>query len=96
VLVRILQRPRYVERDPEGDFHWELGHPGEAVAETLPLHIGHREPELPGRLPGVVHRQDIRVLEPGRQLDLALAQLRPADWLDTPGKVLHVETGSLD
>ncbi len=47
----------------------------EPVAETLALDVRHGEPELARGLARVVDRQDVRVLQPGGELDLALEAL---------------------
>ena len=63
-------------RDPERLDEGELAVAAETVAEALPFHIGHREPEVAPDLSRVEHGQNVRMLQPGRELDLALESLR--------------------
>lgn len=49
----------------------QLALPVEPGAETLALHIEHREPDLAGRFAGVVDREDVGVLEPSGEVGLA-------------------------
>ena len=53
----------------------ELPLPAEPVAERLALDERHGEPELAGRFARVVDGQDVGVLQPGGELDLALEAL---------------------
>ena len=75
MVVGVLQGPGRVRGDPERDLHGELRLAPESVAETLPFDEGHGEPELPGSVPGVVHREDMGMLEAGDRFDLALEAL---------------------
>ena len=71
VPVGVVQRLRHLAREPDGVLDRELHFAPQPVAEALALDVGHRVPELPVRLAGVVNREDVRVLEPGRRSDLA-------------------------
>jgi hypothetical protein len=42
---------------------------------VIALDKGHREPELACRLARIVNREDVRMLQPGGELDLALEPL---------------------
>ena len=63
-------------RDPERVRHGELGLPAEPVAQALAPDEGHGEPEQGrrpghGQLAGIEHREDVGMLEPGGEVDLA-------------------------
>ena len=76
VLVGVLQRSAASRGDPERVVHRQLrARAGAGRAATLALDEGHGEPELAGRVAGVVHGEDVRVLEAGGGLDLALEAL---------------------
>src|SRR5439155_17435790 len=77
VTVRVLERPRGLGRDAQGLVHRKLLLPPEPVTERLALDERHREPELASGLARVVDGEDVRVLEPGGELDLALEALGP-------------------
>ncbi len=63
-------------RDPERLDEGKLAVAAETLAEALPFHIGHREPEVAPDLSRIEYRQNVRMLQPGRELDLALESLR--------------------
>ena len=75
VPVRVLERPGGLGGDPKRRVHRQLPLPPEPVAERLALDERHGEPELAGGLARVVDREDVRVLQPGGELDLALEAL---------------------
>ena len=75
VLVGVVERARGLGGDPERVVHRELALAAEPVAEALALDERHGEPEAAGGLAGVVDGQDVRVLEPGGEVDLALEAL---------------------
>jgi hypothetical protein len=75
VPVGIVERRRGFPGNPERVVHRELTLAPEPVAERLALDERHGEPEAPRGLAGVVDAQDVRVLEPGGELDLALEAL---------------------
>jgi hypothetical protein len=77
VLVSVVQRLRRLPRDPKRILERQLPVAPEPVAQALALDEGHGEPELPGGGAGIVHGQDVRVLEAGREADLALKPLGP-------------------
>ena len=74
--MRVIQGPGHFGRDPERLLHWELLLTHEPLPKRLALDKRHGEPELARRLPRVVNRKDVRVLQPGRKLDLSLEPLR--------------------
>ena len=78
--VGVLERLRRLARDPDGVVDRELPLTAEPVAERFALHERHREPEPRAAghrgLAGVEHRQDVGMLEPRDELDLALEPLR--------------------
>ena len=75
VSVGVLERPGRLGGDPERRVHRELPLAPQPVAERLALDVRHGEPELAGGLARVVDREDVRVLQPGGELDLALEAL---------------------
>ncbi len=76
VAVRVGQRSRHLRRDAHGVLEPQLLFPVQAVAERFPLHVGHHVVEkAPGRA-GVVQRENVRMLQPSRDLDLAQKPLR--------------------
>ena len=75
VPVGVLERPGGLGGDPERLVHRQLPLPPEPVAERLALDERHGEPELAGGLARVVDGEDVRVLQPGGELDLALEAL---------------------
>ena len=75
--VGVVERSRHLARRSERRPRPGAGARAEPVAQALALDERHRVPELPGRLARVVHRQDVRVLEPGGVLDLAQEALGP-------------------
>ena len=60
-----------LDQDADRLVHGELALAGQAVAQALPLHVGHHVIEEALGLAGVEQRQDVRVLEPGGDADLA-------------------------
>jgi len=76
LLVRVIERARRLARDAKRVFDGQLVIPMQPVAQALPLDEGHGEPELAGDFAGVKHGQDVGMLKPGRDLDLAVEALR--------------------
>ena len=76
VPVRVLEGFRRLLRDADGHVHRELLLAVEPVAQRFPLDERHREPEPVGGLTAVVHREDVGVLQPGGEADLALEPFR--------------------
>jgi hypothetical protein len=72
MVVGVLQSPGSVGGNPECHIYGQQGLAPQPVTEALPIYEGHREPHLLGSSSGVVHGKDIRVLEAGDSLDLAL------------------------
>jgi hypothetical protein len=75
VVVRVLQRPGGVRRDPERIFQGQLRLASEPIAEALPFDERPGEPEVPCGIPGVVDGQDVRVLKAADHLYFALKPL---------------------
>ena len=76
MLVRVVERAGGLAGDAERVVHWELALAAEPVPERLALDERHGEPERGAAAsPGVVDRQDVGMLEPGGELDLALEAL---------------------
>ena len=71
VPVRVVQRARRLMGDPYGVVEGKLVLALEPVSKGLPFDVRHGKPEEPGRLAGVMDREDMRVLEAGGELDLA-------------------------
>jgi len=70
LLVRRVERLGHIGRDPHGLVHRKLLLTLQPVPQRLALDVGHDVEEEPVRLPRVVQRQDVRVLEVGGGLDL--------------------------
>ena len=76
LLVGVVERTCDLADDPRYILHRHLPLVAEPVAQRLPLHVRHREPELAvGRLSGVVYAQDVRMLQLRRCRDLAAKAL---------------------
>ena len=71
----VIQGFRRLARDAERVLDRQLLFAVEAVAQTLALHERHREPQLPSGFAGVEDGEDVGVLEPGGQHDLAVEPL---------------------
>ena len=73
--VRRVERAQHLAREAEGVVHRKLAFPGEAVPERLALDEGHHEVEhlaiVQRHAAAVVHGQDVRMLQPGRDGDFA-------------------------
>ena len=84
--VRVVQRLGQIRRYLHCLVHVELLLPIESVAERFPLHIRHHVEEEAVRLTRVEEREDVRVLEVGRDLDLGQKALgahhRGQLWLE--------------
>ena len=81
MLVGVLQRLGRLASDPERVLHRQLSLPPNPLPQRLALDEGHGEPEErrrpgAGDLAGIVHREDVGVLQPRGQPDLALEPLR--------------------
>jgi len=72
VLVGVVERAGRLPRDLERVLDGKLALPPEPVAETLALDERHREPEPAAGFAGVEDRENVRMLEPGGEADLAL------------------------
>src|SRR4029450_5064551 len=68
--VREAERVRYLARDPERLLHREPVLPGEPRAKRLSVRVGQEVEERAVRRTRVVHRQDVRMLQPRGELDL--------------------------
>ena len=75
VLVGVVERAGGLAGDAERVVHRELALAAEPVAEALALDERHGEPEPAGGLARVVDGQDVGMLEPGGEPDLALEPL---------------------
>ena len=75
VPVRVLERARRLGGDAERVLHRKLPLAVEPLAQRLALDERHGEPELAGGFAGVVHGQDVRMLEARGESDLALKAL---------------------
>ena len=87
--VGIAQRVRHLARDLERLGHRELPFAEQALAQRLTLDVGHDIVKQPVGLIGVVERQDVRVVEPGGDLDLAEETGCPDIRGDIGSKHLH-------
>jgi hypothetical protein len=73
--VSIVERERYLPGELDHHFYRELPLSQETIPQRFAADERHRVPELSGGVTGVVHRQDVGMLEPGSKLDLALEPL---------------------
>ncbi len=71
VAVGVTKGARHLARDPQGLLERQLPLPLEPVPQRFPLDVRHDVKEELGRLPRIVQRQDVRVGQPGSDLDLA-------------------------
>ena len=72
MLVGVVEGAGRLAADLDRVLHGKLPLPPESLAERFALHERHREPELAGGLAGVVDGEDVGVLQPGGEADLAL------------------------
>jgi hypothetical protein len=70
VAVCVVERTRHRDGDVHGLTHGKLFLAFQLLAQALALHVGHDVVQEGVGLPGVVQRQDVRVLQVGRRLDL--------------------------
>ena len=73
--VRIVERERYLPSEIDRYFDRKLPLPPETIPQGFAADERHCIPELAGGFTGVVHRQDVGMLEPGSESDLALEPL---------------------
>src|SRR5256714_14643479 len=66
----VLERARDLGRDPYGVDDWQLPFPREPGAQRLTIDVGHHVKQQPALAAGVEERQDVRVLQVRRELDL--------------------------
>jgi hypothetical protein len=71
LAVGVIERLGGLTGDPDRVLDRELLFQLQAVAERLTLDEGHGEPELARGIATVENRQDVGVLQPGGELDLA-------------------------
>ncbi len=96
--VRVVQRRRHAPRDLDRLRDVELPLPVELVPQRVALHVRHHVEQERVGLPRIVQRQDVRVLQVGRHLDLLQKplgpdhrrQLRPQHLQRHLAVVLHV------
>ncbi len=69
--MRIVERGRHVPRDLQGVLDRQLLLPIESLTQRLALDVGHDIIEEIASLAGVVQWDDVRMVEPCRDLDLA-------------------------
>ncbi len=62
---------RHLPGEPDRFLDRKLTLAPEPVAQALAFDVRHRVPEEPARRAGVEDREDVRVIEPGGQVDLA-------------------------
>ena len=76
--LRVRERERVgdLDQEPDGLVHRELALAGQAVAEALAVHVGHHVIEEALGLARIEQRQDVRMLEPGGDADLAREAVR--------------------
>ena len=77
MVVRVLERLRRFPRDPDRVVHGQLPLAPEPVAEALALDERHGEPEAAVGIARIEHGEDVGVLQPGGELDLAEEAVGP-------------------
>src|SRR5215207_1685771 len=77
VAMRVVQGLSHLSSQPYSFGGGELKLPAQPVTKTLALHVRHGIPQEPRRFPRVKDRQDMWMVEPGGELDLALEALGP-------------------
>jgi hypothetical protein len=97
-----IERLGDASADPHSLLERQRALAGETLAQALAIHHRHRVPEESVGLAGVVHRQDVGVVEPGRGPDLAEealahvgAELR-VEHLERDGAVVPQVVGEVD
>ena len=71
MVVRVAQRGRHVVGQPHHILHRERAVPVQTLAQRLTLDVGHHVVKESVRFARIVERQDVRMAEPRRDLDLA-------------------------
>ena len=82
--MRVLESVGHLDRDPHRLVYGELPLPVQPLAERFAFHVGHHEVEQPVRLARVVERQDVRMLEPGDDLEIPGLRVAPSHRLEDP------------
>ena len=76
VAVGVVQPVRHLARDAQGFVQRQRALAAKSLAQRLALDVGHGVPQpAVGQRARVEHGEDVRVLQPGRDLDLALEPL---------------------
>ena len=71
VVVRMAQRARHLPGKPQRLVQRQLTLACEAGTQRFPLDVGHHIEEVVAGRAGVEERNDVRMIQPGRDLDLA-------------------------
>jgi hypothetical protein len=71
----VVQRQRGFPADANRVLDRKLGFSRQTVAQAFAFDERHRKPEQVAGAAGVIHAQDVRMLQPRRQLDFALEAL---------------------
>jgi hypothetical protein len=71
VSVRVVERARHRCRDPHSLIRRELALAPQPATQRLPFDVGHHVEEEAFGFPRVEERQEMRVLQVGRELDLS-------------------------
>ncbi len=71
VAMGVVERVRYLLRDLRGVLHRQPLRLLQPLAQRLPFHDRHHVIEEPAGLTRIEQRHDVRMIEPGRQVDLA-------------------------
>ena len=101
--MSVVQRVRHFARDAKGLGSRDRAAPHDAIPERLPFDVRHHVVQEPVGFTRIVERQDVRVLQPGRDLDLSkeslradrLGELRTQD-LDGDGTLVLQVRGQVD
>jgi hypothetical protein len=91
VPVGVVEGVGHLRGDAHGLVHRQRAFLLKPVAERTVLHDRHHEVEEPARLARVVQRQDVRMIEPCREADLAEEPLPPECLRDASAKHLDCD-----
>src|SRR5207302_1651988 len=70
LVVRVVQRVRHLPRDPQGVLERQSLVATQPITQRLALDVRHDVVENARRFPGVVHGENVGVIERGCDLDL--------------------------
>ena len=80
----IVERGRGLSRDAYLVLEGQLPFAAQTISQAFAFDIRHGEPELTRRIAGIVDREDVGMLQPRGQSDLALEAFRAEAWPRAP------------